>query len=96
MNQLSEAGNDFEKVHSLYLDLVADSTEGYLYKLSKTQNNLGNLYRRTRRYEEAESYMLKSLQNTEKLYALNPNKYLFDLASTRNNLGLIFKVLKKK
>ena len=94
-NQLVEAEKVMNEVCDIYSKLSSDSIEGIIYKLSKAQNNLGNIYRKTRQFEKAEQYMTLSLQNTERLYALNPRKYLFDLASTRSNLGLIYKTIHK-
>ena len=94
-NQLVEAEKAMTEVCDIYSKLASDSIEGIIYKLSKAQNNLGNIYRKIRQFEKAEQYMTMSLQNTERLYALNPRKYLFDLASTRSNLGLIYKTIHK-
>lgn len=94
-NQLVEAEKVMTEVCDIYSRLASDSIEGIIYKLSKAQNNLGNIYRKIRQFEKAEQYMTSSLQNTERLYALNPRKYLFDLASTRSNLGLIYKTIHK-
>lgn len=94
-NQLTEAEKVMVEVCDVYTKLASDSTEGFVYKLSKAQNNLGNIYRRIHQFDMAERYMKASLQNTERLYAQNPRKYLFDLASTRNNLGLIYRTIHK-
>lgn len=90
-NQLTEAEKSMLEICDIYTRMASDSIEGYVYKLSKAQNNLGNIYRRISQFDKAEQYMTLSLYNTERLYAQNPRKYLFDLASTRSNLGLIYK-----
>lgn len=94
-NQLTEAEKVMVEICDIYTKLVSDSTEGFVYKLSKAQNNLGNIYRKIRQFDKAEQYLILSLQNTERLYAQDPRKYLFDLASTRSNLGLIYKTIRK-
>ena len=94
-NQLTEAEKSMAEICDIYTEMASDSIEEYVYKLSKAQNNLGNIYRRIRQFDKAEQYMTLSLNNTERLYAQNPRKYLFDLASTRSNLGLIYKTVYK-
>ena len=94
-NQLTEAEKSMVEICDIYTRMASDSIEGYVYKLSKAQNNLGNIYRRISQFDKAEQYMTLSLYNTERLYAQNPRKYLFDLASTRSNLGLIYKTTHK-
>ncbi len=92
-NKMDIAERYLIEAESIYAKMVADSTEVHLYKLSKAQNNLGNLYRKIRDFDKAEHYMLLSLHNTERLYNIDSTKYLFDLASTHNNLGLIYRTL---
>lgn len=94
-NQLKEAEEVLADVCSIYSNLASDSTEEFIYKLSKAQNNLGNVYRQIHQFDKAELFMELSMQNTEKLYVINPRKYLFDLASTSNNLGLIYRTISK-
>ena len=94
-NQLVEAEKVMVDICDIYENLALDNLEGFVYKLSKAQNNLGNVYRKIRLFDNAEHYMKLSLQNVDKLYEKNPHKYLFDLASTRNNLGLIYKTMLK-
>ena len=94
-NQLTEAEKSMVEICDIYTRMASDSIEGHVYKLSKAQNNLGNIYRRISQFDKAEQYMTLSLYNTERLYAQNPRKYLFDLASTRSNLGLIYKTTHK-
>ena len=55
------------------------------------QNNLGNLYRDTQRYEDSEEMYLSAVEIYQRLSVVNLQVYEPDLARAQNNLGNLYR-----
>ena len=65
------------------------------WRKAMTLNNLGNLYRATQRFADAEKAYLEARDLFRKLAQKNPDAYEPDVAMTLNNLGALYRATQR-
>ena len=86
-----------QKKHSealkVYLDALEMLKEDMVSEKGKILGNIGNLMRIEKKYEEAEKYLIESL-NISEMFNKQDAKYKIDVASDYYNLGILYHEMK--
>ena len=87
-NMFTEA----EKGYELFIKKILTNTNSQAYEpeLAASYNNLGELYRFTQRFNEAEQMCKAALEIRKRLAGTNPQAYEPYLAQSYNNLAILY------
>ena len=73
-----------------YRRLAKDNPQAHEPNLAKTLNNMVTVYKRTQRFDEAETVCKEALEIRTRLAKDNPQTYERDVATTLNNLASVY------
>ena len=90
--QIQNMFTEAEKEYELYIKRILSNTNSQVYEpdLAASYNNLGELYRITQRFNEAEQMYKAALEIRNRLAGTNPQAYEPDLAQSYNNLAILY------
>ena len=90
--QIQNMFTEAEKEYELYIKRILSNTNSQVYEpdLAASYNNLGELYRITQRFNEAEQMYKAALEIRNRLAGTNPQAYEPYLAQSYNNLAILY------